>query len=421
MTGQEARQSPGPNPGFFYGYIVVVTALCIMAAAWGAYFTFGVFLKPVLTEFGWTRATTSGALSLSAIVHGLLGVVMGRLTDRLGPRIVMTLCGLFLGLGYLLMSQVNAVWQLYLFYGIIIGIGMGGAIVPPVSTVAKWFAARRSMMTGIVMSGTGIGTLIAPPVASWLISTFDWRISYIMVGSVALVVVVLAAQFLRRDPAQMGQVPYSKNKGGQELKLGTEGFSLREAVYTRQFWVVFAMCFCLTFCTLAVIVHIAPHTTDLEISTATAASILATIGGLSIVGRVALGSAADKIGNRQVFIIGFILMSAALFWLVPAKEIWMLYLFAVVFGFANGGMGASVAPQVAGLFGLSSHGLIFGFTSLGNTIGAAIGPFLVGYTFDVTDSYQLAFLVCGAIGIVGLILAVVLRPVTGERSKIKAI
>ena len=418
MAELKVRQSPGAEPGFFYGYIVVVAALCIMMAAWGTYFTFGVFLKPVVTEFGWTRGTTSGALSLSTILGGLLGVVMGRLTDRLGPRIVMTFCGFFLGIGYLLMSQIGAVWQLYLFYGVIIGIGMGGAIVPLVSIVARWFAKRRSMMTGIVMTGTGIGTLVAPPVANWLISTYDWRTSYIMLGSVVLIVVVLAAQFLRRDPSQMGQVPYGESEVGEQgLQVRPEGFSLNDAVYTKQFWLFIAMSFCLAFSNFTVLVHITPHATDLGISATSAATILSTVGGLSIVGRVILGSAGDRIGNRQIFIIGFILMSASLLWLVPAKEAWMLYLFAVVYGFTSAGGGASASPLVAGLFGLSSHGLIFGVTGLGNTIGGAIGSFLAGYIFDITDSYQVAFLVCAAIAIVGLILAVFLTPLRGERGK----
>ncbi len=139
---------------FFYGYIVAITAFFIMVLIWGTYYSFGIFFKPVSTEFGWTRAMTSGAFSLSMIMYGLLGIVMGGLNDRLGPRLVMTFCGFFLGLGYLLMSQTNTIWQLYLFYGGIIGIGMGGSWVPLTSTIARWFVKRRSMVTGIVASTT---------------------------------------------------------------------------------------------------------------------------------------------------------------------------------------------------------------------------------------------------------------------------
>ena len=340
---------------------------------------------------------------------------MGRFTDRLGPRIVLTFCGFLIGLGYLLMSQLSAVWQLYLFYGVIIGTGMGGTRVPLLSTVARWFVKRRSMMTGIILTGIGIGRLVGPPVVNWLISAYDWRASYIMLGSVVLVIVVSAAQFLKRDPARIGLVHYGENEGGgQESKVGTEGFSLKEAVYTRQFWLVFTMLFCLGFGLFTITVHIVSNATDLGISAASAASILAVIGGASIVGNVILGGAAERIGNRQVFIIGFILMSASLFWLVLDREMWMLYLFAVVLGIARGGMAASDSPLVAGLFGLNSHGLILGVTSLGFTMGAALGPFLAGSIFDDSGSYQTAFLLSAAISIVGLVITALLTPITGE-------
>jgi len=411
MNNQEVYQPPKTEPRFFYGYIVVIAAFCIMVAIYGSRYSFGVFFKPVLMEFGWTRAMTSGAFSLSMAMQGLLCIVMGWLNDKLGPRVVVTLCGVLMGLGYLLMSQVSTIWQIYLFYGVLVGIGMSGVFVPLASTIARWFVKRRSMMTGIVMVGMGIGGFIGPPVASQLISAYEWRISYVIVGGLVLVVVTLVAQLLRRDPSQKGQVPYGENKEGKRgSKVSTEGFSLREAVYTRQFWQFFAMQFCTAFCGFAILVHIVPHATDLGISAATAANILATISGLSIVGLVLLGSAADRIGNRRVFIICFILMSAALFGLMPAKEVWMLYLFAGVLGLGYGSIAAVASPLVAQLFGLASHGLIYGFFGFGFSIGGAVGPLLTGYIFDITGSYQTAFLVCAAIGIVGLISTAILRP-----------
>ncbi|MDP2917649.1 MAG: MFS transporter [Dehalococcoidia bacterium] len=161
--------------GLFYGYVIVVASFFIMIATYGTYFAFGVFFNPVLAEFGWTRVMTSGAFSLSMVVHGVLGIGSGVLTDKLGPKIVIAVSGLVLGLGYLLMSQVGNIWQLYLFYGVIVGIGMSAAWVSILSTVARWFVTRRNMVTGIVLTGTGVGALIAPPIASRLISAYDWH------------------------------------------------------------------------------------------------------------------------------------------------------------------------------------------------------------------------------------------------------
>jgi MFS family permease len=162
-------------------------------------------------------------------------------------------------------------------------------------------------------------------------------------------------------------------------------------------------------------VHIVPHAIELGFSPAMAASVLATMGGLGIAGRIGLGGAADRIGNKQGFIIGFILISGSLLWLVPATEAWKLYLFAVVFGFAFGGLGVVESPLAASLFGLSSHGLIYGVLTVGWTMGASAGPFVAGYIFDVTGSYQVAFLLGAAAGIIGLILTAVLKPIGGGK------
>lgn len=414
MPIEQVPGPPGARPGFYYGYMVVGAALLIMAVTFGAYNSFGIFFEPMLADFNWTRAITSGGFSLSWIMQGLLGIVMGRFTDRFGPRLVLTISGVLVGLGYLLMSQVSAVWQLYLFYGVIIGSGMGGCWVPMVSTIARWFTKRRTLMTGVALIGISIGTLIAAPVVSRLISAYDWRISYVIVGGTVMVVVVLAARLLRRDPGQGRQKPYGgSEQEKQESVAEAHSVSLSQAGHTRQFWLTSGMFFCFGFSVYTVLTHIVLHAIGLDISSASAANILAMAGGLSIVGRIVLGSAADRFGNRQVFVIGFILMSATLFWLVPARELWALYLFAIVFGFAFGGCATSESPLVAELFGLRSHGLILGVINvLGFTFGAAVGPLIGGYIFDITGSYQLAFIVCGALSVVGLILSALLSRVS---------
>jgi len=406
------------QPRFFHGYIVALAAVCIMIVIWGTYRTFGVFFKPVLTEFGWTRAMTSGAFSLCIVLNGFLTISMGKLTDRFGPRMVMVTCGFFLGLGYLLMSQISAIWQLYLFYGVVIAIGMGGSFTPLVSTVARWFLKRRGMMTGIVASGMGLGTMIMSPVASRLISDCGWRTSYIIVGIIALVLVISIAQFLRRDPRQMGLSPYGENGVKEDsLNLEAEGFSLQQAVHARQFWMLGAMLFCFMFGIETIMVHIVPHATELAVSATAAANILAVIGGLNIAGMIIIGSASDRIGSRSALIICFILTSIALVWLVVIKEVWMFYLFAAILGFAGGGIPVLMSPIVAELFGLSSHGVILGSAIFVGTIGGAIGPVLTGHIYDIIGSYQIAFLVCAVVSISGIILASLLKPRVSKGGK----
>ncbi|MBN1225991.1 MAG: MFS transporter [Deltaproteobacteria bacterium] len=399
---------------FFYGYIIVIISFFIMMAIIGMHSSFGVFFKPMIAELGWSRAITSGAFSLSMIMTGLLGIVIGGLNDRFGPRVVLTICGFLAGLGYLLTSQVHTAWQLYLFYGTIIGFG-SGVFVPLLSTVARWFVRRRSMMSGIVAAGMGVGMLFLPLMINRLIFAYGWRVSCLIFGIIIMVFVVLTAQFLRRDPEQVGQAAYGESNTVEESPdAGAREFSLKEALFTRQFWVLFAMLICFGFCFFSLLVHIAPYITDLGISAKSAAKVLATVGGASIIGQIALGSIGDKIGNRQAFLIGTVLIAIAVFGLMLMGELWTFYLFAVILGLAYGNMSTQESPLIAWLFGLTSHGLIFGFFAFSFTIGASIGPVLFGYIFDVTGNYRFAFLLCAAISIFNIILTMFLKPISTE-------
>jgi MFS family permease len=230
-------------------------------------------------------------------------------------------------------------------------------------------------------------------------------------GSVASLIIILTGQFLKRDPSQIGQLPYGEQKeliSRPEPMVGS--LSLGRAAQTRQFWVIWGIWFCLGFCSYAIVVHIVPHAIELGISTSTAANILATAGGVSILGRVVIGNIADRIGGRTALIIAFALMAITLFWLISAKQLWMLLLFAAVFGFAYGGCDSPISPLVATLFGLHSHGLLIGILGTGFTIGAAAGPYLAGYVFDIEGNYQAAFLIFAIAASIGLIFATLLRP-----------
>lgn len=411
MDNQEVSQPPRAGARFFYGYIIVAIFFIIQVIMFGQRSSYGVFFIPLLTEFGWTRALVSGAYSLSMFLQGCAAIIMGILNDRLGPRVAMMVSGFLLGLGLLMMSLIGAAWQLYLFYVVIIGTGMGGLFAPPASTLARWFVKRRGTITGIAMAGGSTGMLIVPPVVNVLISAYDWRHTFIITGIFTLVAMILLSQFLRRDPAKMGLVPYGENKGEEQpVDLGTMGFSHREALYTRQFWMATAMLFCFGFCIATIMVHTVPHATDMGISAATAASFLSVMGGGLIIGNVVLGTMADRTGSRQAYIISFFLMAVALAWLLPAREAWQLYLFAAVFGLGIGGAAVLSSPLTAELFGMKSHGVILGLINFTSTLGAAVGPLLAGYLFDSTGSYNIAFLLCLALAVAGTILAATLKP-----------
>ena len=215
------------KPKLFYGYVIALASFIILVLVMGGLDSFGVFFEPVLVDFDWTRAMTSGAFSLALIIGGVLSMGTGRLNDRFGPRLVLTASGLFSGLGFLLMSQIGAIWQLYLFFGVMIGIAVSGAVVSVLSMIARWFVKRRGMMTGFAMAGTGAGSIIMPLLISWLISSYDWRTSFLVVGIISLIVIIIVAQFTRRDPQSKGLLPDGEIEVELEnLKLEVTGLSL---------------------------------------------------------------------------------------------------------------------------------------------------------------------------------------------------
>ncbi len=399
------------QPKIFYGYVIIGAASVIMIALWGIYYSFGVFFKPMLDEFGWSRASISGAFSLSSVIMGVTGIAVGRMNDRYGPRFVMSMSGICLGVGYMLMSMVHSTWQLYLFYGLIVGTGMVGGFVPLMSTVVRWFERKRGMMTGVIAAAIGIGAVVGPPLAHRLITLYGWRTSYVILGGVLLGVVLLAAQFLRRDPSETGQCADGATHSAvvRDFDVQLEGLMRREVLHTVRFWLYFTMIICFGYSVFSVMVHAAPHAMELGFSPARAARILAIIGGFSIAGKLLLGRLADVFGSRTIFLVGLILMAGALMLLVGARSAWALYFFAALFGIAYGGGVTAESPLVAFLFGLKEHGAILGLISCGFALGGALGPWLTGYIFDLSESYRTAFIVCAFLSVAGIVLTVLLR------------
>jgi len=399
----------------FYGYTIVGASFLMQGACVGAMISYGVFFKHLQGDFGWSRAFISGASSLLLLVMGALGILFGRLNDRLGPRQILLLSGLSLCAGYVLMSRMSAPWQLYLFYGLFVGAGMSTHDVVTLSTVARWFRQRRGLMTGIVKAGTGTGQFLVPLVSSSLIAVVGWRNTYAVIGIAVLLVYVVASRLMRRSPEEMGLKPYGD--AGEDSRSGpASGLLLSEAVRTSQFWWTCLSYFCVIFCAMTILIHIAPHASDIGMSEGGAAAVVSTIGAVSVVGRMTMGATSDRIGSRKAFLVCFAVLIAALLWLQIASRAWMLFAFAVVYGFAHGGFYTVLSPTVAELFGLRAHGAIFGIVYFWGTLGGAVGPVVAGRVFDVRQSYEVAFWLLVGLALVGLVLMLRVRPAVNTKT-----
>ena len=405
------RETEHRSGGVFYGYIIVGLALLVMAMTAGALFTFSVFFAPLQEEFGWSRALTSGIFSAFMIAQGVFSILAGRLNDRFGPRFILSLGSLLFGLGFILVSRVTAVWQIYLLYGLVIAAGASAAPVPLMSTVVRWFRARRGMMTGIVMAGVGVGTMVGPPFASWLIQTLSWRPSFVVVGVLLLVVVFACARFLRRDPHMMGLHPLGGEVvTGDHPQAAAAGLHFADAMRTRQAWLLAAAFVGFGFSVHTISVHAVVYAMGLGMSPTRAATVMTAIGGLGILGRVGIGSLADRLGSKRLLVILFGVLALSLLWLSTVTQPWGVFAFAFVFGFTFGGIVPLYSHIIAELFGLRAHGAILGIIGFSIGLGSAVGPVFTGYVYDVVGSYTIPFIVCGAAAAISALLVLFVKP-----------
>lgn len=298
---------------------------------------------------------------------------------------------------------------MYLFYGVVNGAGMAGIFVPISTTIPKWYAARRNLISGIVLAGMGAGTFIVAPIADWLITNYQWRWAYVVIGAAFIIVIVAATQFFKKSPSPAVTVPDNQSAVIKRLpRPPARNYTFSEALHTKQLWLVFTMMFCFGFPLVSVTVHIVPNIIHLNISAAEGAAVMSISGLTSIVGRVAFGYIGDRIGPRQTFLLGFICIAGAISWLIFIKDIRGFYVFAVIWGFCSSGMATVQVPLAAELFGLKSLGAIFGFCGLGTMTGASVGPVVSGFIFDVFHGYSIAFAICAGLALTGIVLNLIL-------------
>ena len=359
---------------------------------------YGVFFKALEVDFNLTRGATSGIFSAYMLLCSVFAVLGGWALDRFGPRRVCLLMGSFTGLSLLLTSQTTFSWQLYISYALLLSLGTGPLYSVVNATVLRWFDKKRGLALSITSSGASFGPIVTAPFATCLISIFDWSMAFIVLGIISWLLIGSMSLLLRKDPAAMRLLPDGErshtNQGPisiEERKVQSAGTHLLQALKTQQFWLLGSIWLLMSFCLHLLYVHIIPYAVDMGYSPMDAALVLSLIGGANIIGRLTIGPLSDAIGRRSPAIASASLQVATLLWLMWARELWMLYGIAIVFGLGFGGLDLLVTALIGDVFGTRRIGTIMGLMSACWGIGAAAGPAVGGLTFDVTGSYFIAF------------------------------
>jgi len=403
------------KPKDVYRWFLVGALTIIMMGFYGAYLSFGVLLKPVLGEFGWTRTTISGAMSTAAGISGLLGILSGRLTDKYGATLLIY-AGAFLGvLGYLLLIWMHSVWQLYVYFGIIIGISFSVCWTPVTATVSKFFSGKRVLALGITTSGITLGHMFIPPLVAVFINAEGWRFAYAMLALIIFMSAIPAVVILRKNsPKAMEmekkyQIKQNKNVDKAIDSGKQQKWTVSEAIKTLSFWILMATGFVTAAGFFFIAVHIVAYATDMGIDPKAAAFILTFMGGANILGKLLSPSIVVKIGSKLTLLILLALQALALFMLMWAHSLWVLFLLGSIFGFGFGASSPLRMSMISDFFGVQSIGTMIGIIEIAWSLGAISGPVMAGYVFDISGSYNVAFLTGGLIVLTGMVATYFLK------------
>jgi MFS family permease len=386
----------------FYGWVVVGASALIVCVGMGALFSLGVFLKPMADTMGWSRAAISSVALLNWIAMGLGSFFWGALSDRIGTRGVALGGGLLLGLGLVLSSQVQALWQLYVTFGFMVGFAVGAFYAPLTSTATKWFTARRGLAVALVSSGIGVGILAIAPLARALTSLWDWRVALLVIGDLAWLIIVPVALVIRERPGAGAAAMGGVARAGQV-------YSTRQVLAAPQFWAIALTHFACCAAHSGPIFHMVTHATDQGIGGMAAATALGVSGLSSIVGRVGGGMLADRVGIKPTLLAGLALQAAMIVLYLFVRDVGLFYGLAIVFGVAYGGVMPLYALVTREYFGEKVMGAAYGGVFLVSTLGMGIGSYAGGWLYDRFGSYAWLYGGSFAIGALAVVLALSFR------------
>jgi len=383
---------------------LVVVAATGLSVIFGIFFSFGVFLDPLIAEFGWSSALTSFVFSVYSLSYSIGAILIGRLADRYGVRSTIAVGGVLITLALGLSSRADAIWELYLTFGVMGGIGAASFWIPPTKAVMEHFESSPNLniAVSIVAVGTGAGTLLISPVAGFFITGYGWRICYLLFALISAAISFFGVLMIKSPRVGNHPVSAANQEGGQRLS---------DAVRTRNFWSLFGMY--VLGCGIArytVLVYIAVYALAVGFPLQAGAFCVGLIGGGSILGRLGSGLLSKVLRDNLIVLVSFVLQGVSSVAVVLSGSIWLVYGSAFVFGIGYGAYVPQFPLLTMKSFGMRSYGLVYGVISSGLGFGALAGPpVLGGLLFSATGNYFLTFVLSGAFSLVAAVMALLIR------------
>ena len=393
-----------------YAWFIMGQSFVTTALVFGVWFSYAVFFVAMLEAFDWSRGGAAMAFSVGSVVQAASSPLVGMLTDRWGPRVVVVGGLGAMAVGLAACSLVQALWHLIVLFGVIVGFGVGLAgQVSHAALLSRWFVKRRGTMIGFAFAGMGLGIKVVGPLSQALMSRLGWRYAFVVLGGITALYALTVLFTLRNRPEDVGLRPYGADGAADKPETATSGeadWTVRQALRTRQFWALGLAQVLIPLGVFPVSVHQVAYLTDLGFSRVLAAGVLGYMGVMSSCGRLLFGALSDRLGRFGGVTLSVVFSQLgilALLMLDGVTVMWPLYLYAVCFGLGYGARGPIISAIAADRFPGRSFATIFGFISIGHGLGGALGPWYGGAMYDRLGSYTLAFLLacvslCGVIG-----------------------
>ena len=388
-----------------YRWVIVAAGGLLGCVAIGAMFSLPVFLVPMSAATGWSRTGISAAMTIGFLAMASSSLGWGMLVDRFGPRVVVSIGSLLLGLSLALASRSTSLIMFQAVYGVLVGAAAAAIVAPTVATVTRWFDTHRSLALSLVSAGFGMAPMTMAPLAGWLIRFMDWRAAQLTIGVVALALMVPTATLLMRSPPKA-----SPGRGGRSIDAEDSGLTTAAALRSAPFLTLALTNFFCCATHSGPIFHTVSYAIACGIPPLAAVTIYSVEGFAGLFGRVAFGLSGDRFGAKPALVAGLLTQAFGVLAYFYARDLSEFFAVATVVGFAYAGVMPLYAALARENFPKRMMGAIIGGTSTASSLGMALGPMAGGWIYDTYAAYGWLYIGSFGMGLGAVAIATLFRP-----------